>query len=56
MQLSNLATMAVGGATCVAVLRAPRLTKKVPGVVIGLVAGSALYYLLKGPRDSYPGR
>lgn len=39
-------TLAVGVFTCVLIMRAARLTKKVPPTILGLVGGMAAYYLL----------
>jgi SulP family sulfate permease len=39
-------TLAVGIASCVLMMKASRLTKRVPAVIVGLFGGIGLYYLL----------
>lgn len=46
--LSNALTLLVGGLTCAVVLRPPAFTRKIPDSITGLLAGTTLYFLLKG--------
>jgi sulfate permease, SulP family len=43
-QTWNWQALAVGGATIIAMLSGPSITRKVPGTIIGIVAGLATYF------------
>ncbi|KAB2928391.1 MAG: cyclic nucleotide-binding domain-containing protein [Dechloromonas sp.] len=44
--------VAVGAATIATMLLAPRLTRKVPGTILGIAAGTAAYFLLATQDES----
>ena len=46
IQLIQPLTLAVGIASCALMMKASRLTKRIPAVIIGLFGGIGLYYLL----------
>jgi len=46
LQRTQPLTLAVGVVTCLLMLHAGRLTKRIPAVIVGMFAGIGLYYLL----------
>jgi SulP family sulfate permease len=48
LRWSSALTVLVAAVTCTAAFRAPRFTRRIPGVILGLIAGCVFYYLLAG--------
>lgn len=47
LQLTQPLTLAIGAVTCLLMLHAGRLTKRIPAVIVGMFAGIGLYYLFR---------